>query len=165
MPTLTEDLRFRGIVHQVTDEAIFDRLDRGGVKGAGVALENAAGGRGMPVARDEDVLVRHGHAQQGAGLATAAAFVGRTGLRQGDVGAHVEEGIEPAMALDTVQEMPGELDGLDVCRRLTAAAPDFPAPSRDGFREPALKCMASASSRRYMPHERSCFVSRFPTRF
>jgi tyrosyl-tRNA synthetase len=31
MPTLTEDLRFRGIIHQVTDESILDRLDRGGV--------------------------------------------------------------------------------------------------------------------------------------
>jgi tyrosyl-tRNA synthetase len=31
MPTLTEDLGFRGLVHQVTDEAIFERLDRGGV--------------------------------------------------------------------------------------------------------------------------------------
>jgi tyrosyl-tRNA synthetase len=31
MPTLTEDLRFRGVVHQVTDESIFGRLDLGGV--------------------------------------------------------------------------------------------------------------------------------------
>jgi tyrosyl-tRNA synthetase len=31
MPTLTEDLRFRGLIHQVTDEAILARLDRGGV--------------------------------------------------------------------------------------------------------------------------------------
>jgi tyrosyl-tRNA synthetase len=31
MPTLTEDLRFRGLIHQVTDEAILSRLDRGGV--------------------------------------------------------------------------------------------------------------------------------------
>jgi tyrosyl-tRNA synthetase len=31
MPTLTEDLRFRGLIHQVTDEAILERLDRGGV--------------------------------------------------------------------------------------------------------------------------------------
>jgi tyrosyl-tRNA synthetase len=31
MPTLSEDLSFRGVVHQVTDEAIFERLDRGGV--------------------------------------------------------------------------------------------------------------------------------------
>jgi len=31
MPTLTEDLRFRGVVHQVTDESIFGRLDAGGV--------------------------------------------------------------------------------------------------------------------------------------
>ena len=27
MPTLSEDLSFRGVVHQVTDEAIFERLD------------------------------------------------------------------------------------------------------------------------------------------
>ena len=31
MPTLSEDLRFRGVVHQVTDEAILERLDAGGV--------------------------------------------------------------------------------------------------------------------------------------
>ncbi len=31
MPTLTEDLRFRGVIHQVTDEAIFERLDKGSV--------------------------------------------------------------------------------------------------------------------------------------
>jgi len=31
MPTLSEDLRFRGVVHQVTDESVLDRLDRGGV--------------------------------------------------------------------------------------------------------------------------------------
>ena len=31
MPTLTEDLRFRRALHQVTDEAILERLDRGGV--------------------------------------------------------------------------------------------------------------------------------------
>jgi tyrosyl-tRNA synthetase len=31
MTGLTEDLRFRGLVYQVTDEAIFERLDRGGV--------------------------------------------------------------------------------------------------------------------------------------
>ena len=31
MTTLSEDLRFRGVVHQVTDDAIFERLDRGGV--------------------------------------------------------------------------------------------------------------------------------------
>jgi tyrosyl-tRNA synthetase len=31
MPTLTEDLRFRGLIHQVTDEEILSRLDRGGV--------------------------------------------------------------------------------------------------------------------------------------
>ncbi len=31
MVTLTEDLRFRGMVHQVTDEAILQRLDKGGV--------------------------------------------------------------------------------------------------------------------------------------
>jgi len=31
MPTLTEDLRFRGVIHQVTDEAVLARLDAGGV--------------------------------------------------------------------------------------------------------------------------------------
>jgi tyrosyl-tRNA synthetase len=31
MVTLSEDLRFRGLVHGVTDEAILERLDRGGV--------------------------------------------------------------------------------------------------------------------------------------
>ena len=31
MPTLTEDLRFRGLIHQVTDESILGRLDAGGV--------------------------------------------------------------------------------------------------------------------------------------
>ena len=31
MPTLTEDLRFRGLIQQVTDEAILPRLDQGGV--------------------------------------------------------------------------------------------------------------------------------------
>jgi tyrosyl-tRNA synthetase len=31
MRTLSEDLRFRGVVHQVTDDAILERLDRGGV--------------------------------------------------------------------------------------------------------------------------------------
>jgi tyrosyl-tRNA synthetase len=31
MPTLSEDLRFRGLIHQVTDEQILERLDRGGV--------------------------------------------------------------------------------------------------------------------------------------
>ncbi|HLK46069.1 MAG TPA: tyrosine--tRNA ligase, partial [Acidimicrobiales bacterium] len=31
MVTLTEDLRFRGLIHQVTDEAILRRLDTGGV--------------------------------------------------------------------------------------------------------------------------------------
>jgi tyrosyl-tRNA synthetase len=31
MRTLSEDLRFRGVVHQITDDAILERLDRGGV--------------------------------------------------------------------------------------------------------------------------------------
>ena len=31
MPTLSEDLRWRGLIHQVTDEAILRRLDAGGV--------------------------------------------------------------------------------------------------------------------------------------
>lgn len=31
VPTLSEDLRFRGLIHQVTDEAILERLDEGGV--------------------------------------------------------------------------------------------------------------------------------------
>jgi len=31
MPSLTEDLRFRGVIHQITDEAILPRLDSGGV--------------------------------------------------------------------------------------------------------------------------------------
>jgi tyrosyl-tRNA synthetase len=31
MPTFTEDLRFRGVIHQVTDESILPKLDRGGV--------------------------------------------------------------------------------------------------------------------------------------
>ena len=31
MVRLSEDLRFRGLIHQVTDEAILARLDRGGV--------------------------------------------------------------------------------------------------------------------------------------
>ena len=31
VPTLTEDLRFRGLIHQVTDESILARLDAGGV--------------------------------------------------------------------------------------------------------------------------------------
>ncbi len=31
MPTLSEDLRFRGVIHQVTDDAVLDRLDGGGV--------------------------------------------------------------------------------------------------------------------------------------
>jgi tyrosyl-tRNA synthetase len=31
MPTLSEDLRFRGLVHQVTDDAVFGLLDAGGL--------------------------------------------------------------------------------------------------------------------------------------
>ncbi len=31
MPGLVDDLRFRGLIHQVTDEALFDRLDAGGM--------------------------------------------------------------------------------------------------------------------------------------
>jgi len=31
MPTTSEDLRARGLVHQVTDESLFDRLDAGGL--------------------------------------------------------------------------------------------------------------------------------------
>ncbi len=31
MPTLVDDLTFRGLIHQVTDQALFDRLDAGGL--------------------------------------------------------------------------------------------------------------------------------------
>ncbi|HEY8080941.1 MAG TPA: tyrosine--tRNA ligase [Acidimicrobiales bacterium] len=33
MPPLSEDLKFRGVIHQVTDEAVLERLDHGGVSG------------------------------------------------------------------------------------------------------------------------------------
>src|SRR5256885_4284160 len=59
---------------------LFRSRHHGGVEGRAVAGQHLAGGRGREVARDEDVLVRNGHASQAAALALSNQGVGSAGL-------------------------------------------------------------------------------------
>ena len=96
--------------------------DDGGIERAPVSGQHARAGRGVVVARDEDVLVRDRYADERAVVARGTTSVGALRLLDRAVGIERERGAESIVeAREAIQLMLRELDARDLARRERAA--------------------------------------------
>ena len=87
------------------------------VKGADIIFKHVAAGGAAPTLRDEDVFVRDGDASEGAGCASGATGVGRTRLRERELGVDVHESVQRLLRLNLLQAVLREFGCTELALR------------------------------------------------